>query len=98
MANPTQVTCPHAVFFTPGFYTMKFTINIFHHFLGSLLIMLTLLFVSAPAQAQGNPNDNGPVPDASNSPTGVPIDGGASLLLAAGGALALRRLRRSNQS
>ncbi|WP_170061905.1 PID-CTERM protein-sorting domain-containing protein [Hymenobacter chitinivorans] len=42
-----------------------------------------------PALAQG-PGNGGPQPGA----TTAPIDGGASLLLAGGVALALRRLRR----
>ncbi|PJJ53339.1 hypothetical protein CLV45_4000 [Hymenobacter chitinivorans DSM 11115] len=51
---------------------------------------LLLLGVSQlPALAQG-PGNGGPQPGA----TTAPIDGGASLLLAGGVALALRRLRR----
>ncbi|QIX60290.1 hypothetical protein HER32_03425 [Hymenobacter sp. BT18] len=43
------------------------------------------------AWAQGEPPEGGPEPD---SPTDVPIDGGASLLLAAGVGMGLRHLRR----
>ncbi|WP_400193246.1 PID-CTERM protein-sorting domain-containing protein [Hymenobacter sp. B81] len=43
------------------------------------------------AAAQGNPGSGGPQP---GQPTAVPIDGGASLLLAGGAAYALSRLRR----
>ncbi len=39
-----------------------------------------------------NPIDTGPVPQA--GPTAVPLDGGASLLLAAGVGLGIRRLRQ----
>ena len=55
--------------------------------------LLAVLLHAPTTQAQG-PGSGGPTPDP-NSPTAVPIDGGASLLLLAGGALALRRLRRS---
>lgn len=48
-----------------------------------------ILFTAASALAQ--PGSGGPGPGA--SPTPVPIDGGASLLLAAGGAYGLKRLR-----
>lgn len=44
-------------------------------------------------QAQG-PGSGGPSPAA---PTGVPIDGGASLLLASGAAYGLKRLRAAKQ-
>ncbi len=47
-----------------------------------------LLFGTFSALAQ--PGSGGPAPDA---PTGVPIDGGASLLLASGVALGLKKLR-----
>ncbi|WP_400192142.1 PID-CTERM protein-sorting domain-containing protein [Hymenobacter sp. B81] len=54
-------------------------------------VLLTLLCCSSLAQAQGNPGSGGPEP---GQPTAVPLDGGASLLLAAGAAYGLRRLRR----
>ena len=47
-----------------------------------------LLFTAVAAYAQ--PGSGGPTPGAV---TAVPIDGGVSLLLAAGGAYGLRRLR-----
>ncbi|SDY68462.1 PID-CTERM protein-sorting domain-containing protein [Hymenobacter psychrophilus] len=53
-------------------------------------LLLPLLLVSTALLAQG-PGPGGPTP---NSPTAVPIDGGASLLLAAGAAYGLRRLRQ----
>lgn len=46
------------------------------------------LFATASALAQ--PGSGGPTPTA---PTAVPIDGGASLLLASGVALGLKKLR-----
>jgi hypothetical protein len=50
----------------------------------------TLLFTAAAALAQPGSGGPGPgIPD----PTSVPIDGGVSLLLAAGGAYGLKRLR-----
>ena len=51
-----------------------------------LLVLSTL--ISVPALAQ--PGSGGPTPGAV---TAVPIDGGASLLLAGGVALALKQLR-----
>ncbi|MCI1188462.1 hypothetical protein MON38_13620 [Hymenobacter sp. DH14] len=50
--------------------------------------------VFTPALAQG-PGSGGPAP---GTPTGVPIDGGASLLLAAGAAYGLKRLRNARQA
>ena len=58
--------------------------------------LLAVLLHTSPARAQG-PGTGGPTPDP-NTPTAVPIDGGASLLLLAGGALALRRLRRASEA
>ncbi|GAB3824258.1 PID-CTERM protein-sorting domain-containing protein [Hymenobacter jeollabukensis] len=52
---------------------------------------LLVLFVHA-AQAQ-DPGSGGPTPGAPE-PTAVPIDGGASLLLAGGALYALKRLRK----
>ena len=48
---------------------------------------------SATTQAQ-NPTTGGPTPQA---PAAVPLDGGASLLVAAGVGLGLRRLQRKRQ-
>lgn len=51
-----------------------------------------ILFTAASALAQ--PGSGGPGPGTQPpNPTSVPIDGGASLLLAAGGAYGLKRLR-----
>ena len=46
-----------------------------------------------PVLAQ-TPADGGPTP---TSPSAVPIDGGASLLLAAGAAYGLKRLRKNRR-
>lgn len=59
--------------------------------LGAAALLLTLAAATG-ALAQG-PGSGGPQPDPVQ-PTDVPIDGGASLLLAGGAAYALRRLRR----
>lgn len=55
----------------------------------TLLIFLFILFISTIANAQGAP---GP-PVFPSSPDAAPIDGGLSLLAAAGGAYALKKLR-----
>ncbi|WP_400193328.1 PID-CTERM protein-sorting domain-containing protein [Hymenobacter sp. B81] len=56
-----------------------------------LTLSLGLCLLSGSALAQGNPGSGGPEP---GQPTAVPIDGGASLLLAGGAAYALARLRK----
>jgi hypothetical protein len=50
-----------------------------------------LFLVAAPAVRAQGPGNGGPRPGAV---TDVPVDGGASLLLAAGTGYALRRLRK----
>jgi len=55
------------------------------------LILALLLGGAAVVQAQ--PGSTGPTPTSPAGPTGVPIDGGASLLLAGGVAYGLRKLR-----
>lgn len=52
-----------------------------------------VLLSSLTTQAQG-PGAGGPEPTPPPPPTAVPLDGGASLLLAGGVAYGLKRLRR----
>lgn len=59
------------------------------------LLVVSLLAVSWVAQAQ--PSTGGPAP-ATPDPTAVPLDGGASLLLAGGVAYGLRRLQRKRST
>jgi hypothetical protein len=64
--------------------------------LKSVLFAAALLLAGAAAQAQ--PGSGGPGPDAPVAdPTATPLDGGASLLLAAGVALGLKKLRQRRQ-
>ena len=59
------------------------------------LFFTLLLVLGAGAQyARAQPGSGGPTPGAA---TAVPIDGGASLLLAGGVAYGLRRLRQSRR-
>ncbi|WP_073108948.1 PID-CTERM protein-sorting domain-containing protein [Hymenobacter daecheongensis] len=55
-----------------------------------LLFLIGLGLLTTPAARAQGPGLGGPAPAATN----VPLDGGASLLLAGGLALGLRRLRR----
>lgn len=55
-----------------------------------LCSFILLLFSLDAARAQA-PGSGGPAP---NAPTEIPLDGGASLLLAGGVAYGLRRLRQ----
>ena len=57
-----------------------------------LLPLLALLLAAAASHAQ-TPTTGGPVPQAPD-PTAVPLDGGASLLLASGVAYGLKRQRQ----
>ncbi|RYY18336.1 MAG: hypothetical protein EOO36_08385 [Cytophagaceae bacterium] len=54
-----------------------------------LFLLLLVLGAAKLTQAQA-PGSGGPVP----APAAVPLDGGASLLLAGGAAYGLRRLRQ----
>jgi hypothetical protein len=61
-----------------------------------LLITATLLLAAAGLVQAQAPTTTGPTPSTSLAdPTTVPIDGGASLLLASGVAYGLKRLRRA---
>jgi hypothetical protein len=60
--------------------------------LGGILVLATSLTLPALAQA---PTSGGTAPGAiPGDPTAVPLDGGASLLLAGGTAYGLRKLRQ----
>ena len=56
-----------------------------------VLTVLTTLQVRAQAPADGGPTPTSP-------PTGVPLDGGASLLLLGGVGYALRKLRQRRRT
>ena len=56
---------------------------------GAICVLLT---VAAHAQAPGS-GGPGPDPTPTPDPTAVPLDGGASLLLASGVALGIKKLR-----
>ncbi|OON66924.1 PID-CTERM protein-sorting domain-containing protein [Hymenobacter sp. CRA2] len=64
-----------------------------------LLLAGAFLLVLHTASAQG-PGSGGPVPGPVTppDPTAVPIDGGASLLLAGGAAYAVSRLRKRRKA
>jgi hypothetical protein len=63
-----------------------------------LLSAALLLMASAGAQAQPGSGGPGPgTPVTPVTPTDVPLDGGASLLLASGVALGLKKLRQRRQ-
>lgn len=63
--------------------------------MGAAVIAFLLTTGVAHAQADtGGPKPDNPIPD----PTAVPLDGGASLLLAGGVALGLKKLRARRQA
>ena len=64
-----------------------------HTFFSVLSAVLLSLVTGLTAYSQG-PGSGGPLPTTPTSPTSVPIDGGASLLLAGGAAYGLRKLRQ----
>jgi hypothetical protein len=59
--------------------------------LGLLALLVALTPVGAALAQSGTPTTTGPTPTA--DATAVPLDGGASLLLAGGVALGLKKLR-----
>ena len=64
------------------------------HFLSSAALVLAVWALSSAA-ALAQPTSGGPTPAA--VPTAVPLDGGASLLLAGGIGYAVRKLRQRRQ-
>lgn len=56
------------------------------------LLGFGLALATTPAALAQEPADGGPAP--ANTPTAIPLDGGASLLLAGGIGYAVRRLRQ----
>ena len=56
-------------------------------------IIFALAIVIAASVANAQPVNLGPQPNPNNTNTAVPIDGGASLLIAAGAAFGYRRLK-----
>ncbi|MCR5889432.1 hypothetical protein LRS06_16975 [Hymenobacter sp. J193] len=61
------------------------------HLLRRALLLVGLALLPGLALAQNPDDEGGPAPA---SPTAVPIDGGASLLLAAGVGLGMARLKK----
>jgi hypothetical protein len=55
------------------------------------------LALAAPAARAQAPSTGGPAPTTPTTPTDVPLDGGASLLLASGVAFGLKKLRERRQ-
>lgn len=64
--------------------------------------MLRFLFTAALSlsalASYAQPSTGGPTPQAPAAPTAVPLDGGASLLLASGVAYGLRHLRKRRKA
>lgn len=63
----------------------------------TFLLAALLLGFGSLAQAQA-PGSTGPTPQPAAGPTEVPLDGGASLLLAAGVAYGVKRLRQRRRA
>ena len=68
---------------------MKNSLTLFQKF--ALAACFCVIAGATPALAQGTPGDGGPTPDP--DPAEIPIDGGASLLVAGGVAYGLKKLR-----
>jgi len=66
----------------------QFTFSTFFFFMLRFVPLAALLLLALVSHAQ--PSNGGPTPD----PTGAPIDGGVSLLVAGGAAYAVRHFRR----
>ena len=66
------------------------------HFLTSAALVAAVWGLASLA-AQAQPTTGGPTPGAQVTPTPVPLDGGASLLLAGGIGYAVRKLRQRRQ-
>ena len=62
-------------------------------------VLFSLLLAGAGMQhARAQPTTGGPTPGGTPAATAVPIDGGASLLLAGGVAYGLRKLRQRRRA
>ncbi|MDO7848634.1 hypothetical protein Q5H92_19870 [Hymenobacter sp. M29] len=59
-----------------------------------LLVLFCFLMSLGTLVVHAQPSSGGPAPQTPQAPTDVPLDGGASLLLAGGVAYGLRRLRQ----
>lgn len=70
----------------------NFPFTTFFFFMLRFLPLAALLLLAVASHAQ--PSNGGPTPNPAGNPTGAPIDGGVSLLLAGGAAYAVRHLRR----
>lgn len=68
----------------------KVLINLF--FILSVLLFTNTLELAAQGRSNERPYNSGNVPGRNKGATGVPIDGGAGLLLAAGAAYGLKKL------
>jgi hypothetical protein len=67
--------------------------TLIRHFSGVFLLWLAIAGTQQALAQTGTPTTGGPTPQAQD-PTAVPLDGGASLLLASGVAYGLRKLRQ----
>jgi hypothetical protein len=93
--HPDTVASPGSSVTDPDLYTIP-NIPPMPSFLIRTLVLAMLLCYSTPNMAQGDP----PPDDPGNDPA-LPVDGGLSLLLAAGAAYGGRKLyrtRRENES
>ena len=63
-----------------------------HTLISAVSTAFCVLLLTGNAAAQGDPGSTGPIPAILPPPAGVPVDGGASLLLVAGVVYSLKRL------